>query len=59
MTLATSDSPEESHSGNHGVFVDVRSDGPAVTLTALTGGGNWRDVEVALLAGQSSAARRR
>ena len=43
-TLATSDSPEKSSSSNKGVYFDVRSDGPALRLTALSGGkayGGW------------------
>ena len=38
MTLATS--ATGSGFAERGVYFDVRSDGPAVTLTALTGGGN-------------------
>ena len=36
-------SPEASSESWKGVYFDVRSDGPAVTLTALTGGGYFGD----------------
>ena len=55
-TLATSDSPEASGSSYKGVYFDVRSDGPAVTLTALTGGGQYGDREVTIWACEGSGA---
>ena len=39
LTLATSASPEASTNGGYGVYFDVRSDGPGLALTALSGGG--------------------
>ena len=55
-TLATSDSPETSSFSNRGVYFDVRSDGPAVTLTALTGGGFMGDAPVTIWACEGSGA---
>ena len=57
MTLATSDSPETTLFSNLGVYFDVRSDGPAVTLTALTGGGSVHgDAAVTIWACEGSGA---
>ena len=55
-TLATSNTPETTMAGNCGIFFDVRSDGPAVTLTALTGGGRYGDAEVTIWACEGSGA---
>ena len=57
LTLTTSAIPEASQHISRGVYFDVRSDGPAVTLTALTGGGCTRDiVEVTIWACEGSGA---
>ena len=56
LTLTTSASPEEaSQHISRGVYFDVRSDGPAVTLTALTGGG-YGDAAVTIWACEGSGA---
>ena len=55
-TLATSASPEASAVWCYGVYFDVRSDGPAVTLTALTGGAGGGDRQVTIWACEGSGA---
>ena len=56
VTLATSASPETADTVNNGVYFDVRSDGPAVTLAALTGGGLGHYREVTIWACEGSGA---
>ena len=54
--LATS--PGASYSSATGVYFDVRSNGPAVTLTALSGGGNYCDAAVVIYACEGSGVGR-
>eukprot|EP01045_Picozoa_sp_COSAG04_P003386 COSAG04_NODE_137_length_23739_cov_18.665764_14_plen_593_part_00 len=58
VTLATSVSPDGgSGYSDPGVYFDVRSDGPAVTLTALTGGANYNgDRQVTIWACEGEGA---
>jgi len=54
--LATS--PGASYSSATGVYFDVRSNGPTVTLTALSGGGNYCDAAVVIYACEGSGVGR-
>ena len=55
-TLATS--PGASYSSAIGVYFDVRSNGPAVALTALSGGGHCGDAAVVIYACEGSGVGR-
>ena len=57
-TLATSRSPEASTASHCGVYFDVRSEGPAVRLTAISGGGHERDRRVTIYVCDGSSSGR-